>query len=249
MWRSARSTSCSRLVAVCSCASASRSSRPIASLSSTTASSSSTRRARAYFEEPAAASTSCANVSARVSSSRNSRLNASNPAPSSTARASPAFTNCPLAIQSPFNVTYISPVAIDLTIASSRFAAMRAFIFCGSVRWRTVTSCCGAPRRSEMRRSSRKDSVWPNESAGRSSRRQVSAVSVSTSSTSSLPPCNPATRKLARPPLFSRNHWAARTASAGVGTTIDCKEDPSTPSTARSHFASTFNASASVPMK
>ena len=81
-------------------------------------------------------------------------MKASKPAPSSRSRASPAFTNWPLAIQSPFKVTYISPVAIDLTIASSRFAAMRASIFCGSVRFRTVMSCCGAPSRSEMRWSS-----------------------------------------------------------------------------------------------
>ena len=218
----------------------------MASFSSTTASSNSTRWARASFAALIATSTSRASTSARISNSRSSRLKVSSPAPSSRSRASPALINCPLAIQSPLRVTYISPVAIDFIIASSRLAASRAFIFCGSVRLRTVTSCCGAPSRSQIRRSSRKPPGRPGDKAGRSSSLQASAVIVFTSS---LPPCKPATRKLARPPLFSRSHCAARTASSGVGTRIDCNEDPSTPSTARSHFASTFNPSASVPMK
>ena len=159
MWRSARSTSCSQVgrcvfarqrVAFFAANCFVQEDHRVFQLDQT--------RAR-ILRGVATPSTSRANASARVSSSRNSRLNASNPAPSSRSRASPALTNCPLAIQSPFNVTYISPVAIDLTIASSRLAASRAFIFCGNVRLRTVTSCCGAPSRSEMRRSSRKPST------------------------------------------------------------------------------------------
>jgi hypothetical protein len=237
MWRSARSTSCSR---PSSCVRAHRFAFFATDrfVERTTASSSSTRRARASFARAPATSTSRANASARVSSSRNSRLNASSPAPSSRSRASPALTNCPLAIQSPFkrDVHLAGRDRLDHRVFEIRRESRVHLL-----RQRAFENGDQLLRRAEQIADAqvfaKAFARAVGESAGRSSSLQASAVIVFTSS---LPPCKPATRKLARPPLFSRSHCAARTASSGVGTTIDCNDDPSTPSTARSHFASTF---------
>jgi len=125
-------------------------------------------------------------------------------------------------------------------MACSRLVAIRASIFEPIVRRSTLSISLVAPRTSLIRTVSRPSDASPTPPPPASSSLLKSSLP--------LAPCNPSTRKLARPASLALSHSEAESRHPEMAPAATEEPRQIFPSTARSHCASTRSLSARVPI-